>query len=173
MLLIAAIIGGVLNMARGGVFARWLGSFGKPLNHLSYGLLILTMGYSWYLALAGALLAWVTFSFGWGRYVGALIEQKVRHDETEIKWIDRAIEAHEGNWLKFGVYGLTLRGLIIGVPFAILLSNPYLVLSGASMGLCYALAAFMCRKIDKLKYAWAAGEFIFGAVIWFTIYAGV
>lgn len=165
---VAAIIGGFLNMVRGGLLAKWIKAYGKPLHHIAFGVAAwYATGDLWRGALAIPLV-WAVFSLGWGRLISAAINQYIDPvaEGKKPNLMDRLCRPLEAHWLPFAYFGLTMRGAIIGLPLAALLGQWQLTMAGMSMGLCYLGAAELFRRIGKPQWAWPAGEAFYGAIIW-------
>ena len=105
---------------------------------------------------------------GWGAYIGAIMHQP---KESEQTWIDRLIENLDG--VKWGVMGLTLRGLFWGLFISIplfysglYLAGAWAIFAGSMMGLIYLATIRFTERVLRTGTGWAESELVFGAWLW-------
>ena len=198
MELLIACIGAIMNRVRGGGLTNlawkqnWANEgdetfwkkFSKHSNDVTFGL-IFTYLIDWFnppIFLILTLSMWLGRSFGWGRYIGGLIEKKVIDDE-EIKWIDDLVLSKEDCAILRNIAALSLRGLIwsllIGVGFLIIsglnisnipLSFLWIIPVGLLMGFTYYITVTLSGKfLDNRGKGWGLGEVLFGFILWGSI----
>lgn len=167
---VLAFVGLVLNMARGGAVKR-LGKYGKPLHHVCFGLAVFIRTLTLWKAAAAIAIAWAVFSLGWGRLVSAGINQYIDPiaPDKSPNLMDRICRPLEGYWLTYAIFGLTIRGAIIGLPIGLLLGSWWVPLAGCMMGVVYVGVAAALRAVGKTQYAWTASEAVYGALLWFSV----
>jgi hypothetical protein len=151
------LLGAISNRIRGTA-----GTFGRIANALLFGLVLsyqhnINPAYISVAMLIGA-------SFGWGAYIGAMIHKRI---EPEVYFIDKLLVGFKYNPMLYGFAGLTLRGLVFGLPIFLVFHSIVPLLAGGLMGLVYFL---IIKLVDKIvgypDYGWAISEAIFGGLFW-------
>jgi hypothetical protein len=166
---------------KGGVLHLWLKSVpsGKLISTILVALSIgvynsQLIGYAEYdfpftLALMSGLAWIVAVAPGLGAYVRAL--EGMTDQQEELDYIDRLIEPlKDKNLVLWGWAGLTLRGALTGLPFALLFINPAIILICATMPVWYWISYHAHRLIKRKsnEIPWIA-EILYGAVIGYAI----
>ena len=108
-------------------------------------------------------------SAGWGKWVVAILDGNINNMESEDKEFDKLISRFEKYPVLWGVLGVTYRGAIMGLLLGAPFSNFWMILAGASMGLCFYLARLtgqlytliLKRQLDT----WKIGEFYTGLAL--------
>lgn len=198
--LLVALLGAFWNRARGGIFSvifnlegedvgkyDWIGRYG---NALLFGGLYYYVTSAWLAGLAGFGGMMLGASFGWGKYVGGIVQGFYDQNEEEIKWIDNLVMSVYNYPTRRSIAALSLRGLIwsfsivavlygfdiahyyIQGDFTYLdLSLLYFVPVGLTMGIVYYLASRVGRLFgEDAKGQWKLGEYAFGFVLWGAFY---
>lgn len=196
--LIIAIVGAVMNRVRGGGLTtlaweqNWTNegkehptkSIGKIGNDVIFSLMFvlpLFSGVTVNSCLGFAILffaMWTGRSFGWGTYIGGMIEKKVTGEE-EIIWIDKLVLNKTDHPVLRNMAALSLRGLMwsvsLVVGFTILKSFVYIPFTylfilpiGLLMGPVYLLAMKISEQGKGRGFGWSLGEIFWGFVLWGT-----
>lgn len=168
---VMAFAGLILNMTRGGAVKR-LGKYGKPLHHVCFGLAVFVQTLTVWKGAAAVLIAWAVFSLGWGRLVSAAINRYIDPvaPGKSPNLMDRICRPLEGYWLTFSLFGLTMRGAIIGLPVGLLLGSWWVPLAGCMMWFVYVGVSALLRSVGKTQYAWTASEAVFGGLLWLSVF---
>lgn len=193
-----AITGLIMNRIRGGGLTvlswdmNWTNrgkekptkSIGKILNDVVFGFLfslLLIDGFNSDFFFSFVILffaMWIGRSFGWGTYIGGMIEKRVSYEE-EIVWIDKLILNKSNYPVARNAIALSLRGLMWTVSLVagfflvdVFAQVPkqivYLSPVGLLMGLCYYLTIKFADRHEFLirGKGWSLGEFLWGFVLW-------
>jgi uncharacterized membrane protein len=114
--------------------------------------------------LSGTVAMWAGMSFGWGAYVGVLNGSVKPHPEQKwIDWMIKPLEKHPRLW---GVIGVSIRGLVIGLLLSLAtLSWPFIPLS-LSMGIVYLIGMNAPFKATRWLNHWTLSEILYGAVLY-------
>lgn len=188
MWLWVALLGGIMNRIRGGMFEV---PFNGPLNAGVFGAAAGFAAQDWVLGLLAAVAMFVGQAPGWGRYIGAmggwetqelkefflvdwLIKPiKAKYDEFKHTYMAGIAQGYKEAW---GAWGLALRGLFWGGLIALAIQDPLPAIAGFSMPAWYA-AGFTGAKAAKADNwqgtGWEIGEWLFGAVLWLTTFFAI
>lgn len=143
-----------------------------------------------YYALIPPILYLIGESFGWGKWVASIIDEKPQYDENEgliiigklriwdgIHHIADFIAPEKLDYMNYSMTALCIRGLywwgplflyyaILGLfPFMEIIA--YLVILSATFPICFILSRDLLDylpKIDLLDNAWEWGEFFYGGI---------
>lgn len=186
--ILRAIIGGLANrFLRGGGFVHYADQLGWKrvvwfLDHcgrISHDIIFaLVFAFSWWSipVLAGAMAA--GRSFGWGRYIGGIINRRIDLDEEpELAWLDKILLNKTDHPVTRCTVALSVRGLVwslfLALGFYIASADiSYFILTpiGLTMGIVYLTMVEICGKIaNRRDQGWVFGEIVFGAVLWGSI----
>lgn len=119
----------------------------------------------------------LAFSFGWGNYIGAIVNGTETLGRDDVKIIDKYIfDRPEIPLLARGILAMTARGLILSLClylgfvvayfFGNDLANPLIAFIGLPMGLIYWIAKLISKSTWNI---WGVGEYLFGAYLWLTL----
>ena len=156
--MIEALLGAFFNRVRGG----WLlPKYNRTVNAIAFGITFFTD------CIVNSVLMMIAMftgmSLGWGRYIGALGGWETR-ELSEVKFIDWFISPLKKRARIWGFAGLTLRGLLVGLPIAFIDNNICPLIAGLLMGICYLIPiSIVGRK------GWEYGEIVFGAILWYSV----
>lgn len=198
LILSIAITGMIMNRVRGGGLTvlswnmNWtrrgvekptksIGKIGNDLVFAWIFSLLLIDGFDRYFYLSFAILffaMWIGRSFGWGTYIGGMIEKKVTYEE-EIVWIDKLILNKSNYPVARNAIALSFRGLMwtVSLVAGFLLIDTfaevpkqilYLTPVGFLMGLCYYLTIKFADRHEFIirGKGWSLGEYLWGFVLW-------
>mgnify|MGYP003638288264 FL=1 len=196
--IIIAIVGALMNRVRGGYLTtpswkmNWTNegvesptkSIGKIGNDVIFSLfftLPLFSGINLDSILSFTILffaMWTGRSFGWGTYIGGMIEKKVAGEE-EIIWIDKLVLNKTDHPVFRNTAALSLRGLMWSVslvigfiaiaPFSYIpLTVLFILPVGLFMGPVYLLAMKISENGKGRGFGWSLGEIFWGFVLWGT-----
>lgn len=189
-----AIFGAVWNRARGGLINKlalnketwrpeWtaykhadalpekyepLGKrIGKYGNSIAFGAVTGFILNSWLIGVAAIIGMFIGSSFGWGKYVGGIIDDKFDINEEEIKWIDKLVMNKEDNARVRSIIAMSLRGVIWTTSIALALvfwstAWIWLIPVGLLMGPIYWLG-FVVIENDLMLPEWVWGFVLWGA----------
>lgn len=171
-----ALFGGFINRIRGGWFE--LGAFNKPINHIAFGLVF---GHNLIQMVILGCSMWLGACFGWGSYIGGIIEKKVmpRGDSKILDWLF----LRESNFpILRNIMALNIRGCVWSLCLAIgflacehfdfprVSHVDIIAKSGLLMGFIYALSCEIAEKLSFRGNGWQVGEFLFGTYLWLICY---
>ena len=130
-------------------------------NAVVFGIVAGLLIGSWYAGVLASLGMFIGSAFGWGKYIGGIINKTFDPDEVEIRWIDWLVMRRTDYAVLRSVIALSLRGLIWSSCIALSILNPYYAPIGLLMGVVY----YATISISKEK-GWSYGEWVFGAILW-------
>lgn len=170
MKFLLSLFGGFINRIRGGWFD--LGAFNKPINHILFGL---TFGHSIFQVIILACSMWLGTCFGWGSYIGGLINKKVE-PRGDSKILDYLFLRSTNHPILRNALALNFRGLLwsfcLSVGFYLSYNKIFcgIAFSGLLMGFIYAMSCQIGEKLSFRGAGWQVGEFLFGTYLWFICY---
>lgn len=175
----AIVAGAVLNRIRGGWLTGVLPG-GVTVKRIAFGvgagLIAWAAGLLWWKAALLAVLVWLGMTFGWGAYMDMGRNPLGHLDEPErpIFWIIGQAApgwSFRRRWI-FDAAGMTLRGLLLFGPLALVL--PWPVVAGALlMPLCYEIGWRVPSSIPHLAQGPEVAEVLFGAAVYAVILAAL
>ena len=118
---------------------------------------------------------WLGTCFGWGSYIGGLIDKKIQ-PRGDSKILDYLFLRKTTHPILRNALALNLRGLLwsscLAIGFYISQAKiSYIVIfSGLMMGFIYTLSCSIGEKIRSRGDGWHVGEFLFGTYLWFICY---
>lgn len=150
----------------------------KDLNAIIFGLLFGALTKIWLAPLYYGFMR-LSFAFGWGGYIGAIIDRRIHHDRDDVLLLDKWFRGDSvpvlSGWAALSCRGFMLTA-ILSLPFYIwfLLGGShnvvYLPLVGLAMGTIYLVCCEVCQRITIRGHGWQWGEIIFGGYLWAAIY---
>lgn len=192
-MIIIALLGALLNRVRGGGLTdlvwkyniaherdeTFWKKFSKHSNDIVFGLVFsFLIGFNFWAFLILVVSMWIGRSWGWGRYIGGIIEEKVR-DEQEVEWIDNLVLNEDNYPILRNTIALSFRGLMwslcIVFGFSIIASAGLTPLSlsfiliapvGLLMGPTYLFTIKILDQKFNLGSGWGLGEILFGFILW-------
>lgn len=141
MILLAALLGAMFNITRGGAIPSFL--YGKALNILAFGLFSLYFVTYWWQAPLCALAMWAGQAPSWGEIVG---EEGILGGNRKAHW--KAL----------------LRGGWWGGLIALATLSVYPLIAGLLLGLYFEVGRYL-EKTYKTS-GWVLGEALLGALLW-------
>lgn len=162
----------LLIAAAGGCFFNRYRGYGKvpandTVNAIAFGALVYWLSLGMVdLSIMAIVAMWAGASLGWGAYMGAIANRGTPHPEVEF--IDTKIVSLKDDPVKWGVAGLTLRGLLWGALIGLTLTSWYPFLAGATMGIWYLGCSRLLQAIGKGPWGHPVFESVFGAVLWYS-----
>lgn len=165
------ILGAFVNRCRGGLlnkyhqYAKRICKYG---NAVVFGVVAGLLIGSWYAGILATLGMFIGSAFGWGKYIGGIINKTFDPDEVEVRWIDWLVMQKTDYAQLRSVVALSLRGLIWTSCIAVSVANWNLdYLFYAPVGLLMGIVYYITISISKAK-GWSYGEWVFGALLWGT-----
>lgn len=176
VILLAILAGALLNRIRGG----WLADIipgGATTKRIAFGagagLYAWLAGVAWWQGAILAALVWLGMTFGWGAYMDMGRNPRGHLDAPEkpISWLLGRPGRDWSLWRRwcFDAAGMTLRGLLLFGPLALVL--PWPIVAGALlMPLCYEIGWRVPSTLPHFTRGPEIAELLFGGTTYGAIF---